>query len=301
MGARASLRVAAAQYPIDEPGSLAEWREKVARWVAEGVATGAELIVFPEYAAMEQAATFGATTAGNLRESLEAVAGIAGERAAFHVRLAQQHGVHILTGSGPVPREAGRFVNAAQLVAPRGLVGEQDKLVMTPFEHDWGISAGAPVRVFDTALGRIGVAICYDSEFPLIARAMAEAGAEIILVPSCTERVSGFHRVRTSAMARALENGIATIMSPTVGDAPWSPAVDHNHGAAGIFVPSEHAVCDTGVIAEGKLDEPGWVTGTIDLAALRGVRAKGEMRNFTDWPKQPGAGPLPAAEMIDLR
>ncbi len=74
---------------------------------------------------------------------------------------------------------------------------------MTPFERDWGISGGAPLRVFDTALGKIAVLICYDSEFPLLARALAEAGAEVILVPSCTERVSGFHRVRTGSMARA--------------------------------------------------------------------------------------------------
>ena len=93
------------------------------------------------------------------------------------------------------------------------------------------------MRVFETALGRIGVAICYDSEFPLLARALTEAGAEIVLVPSCTERVSGYYRVRTGAMARALENTIATVMSPTVGDALWSPAVDRNAGAAGIFVP----------------------------------------------------------------
>ena len=94
--------------------------------------------------------------------------------------------------------------------------------------------------MFDTTLGRIGVAICYDSEFPLLVRAMAEAGAEVVLVPSCTERISGYHRVRTGARARALENQIATVVSPTVGDALWSPAVDHNVGAAGIYVPSEH-------------------------------------------------------------
>ncbi len=57
---------------------------------------------------------------------------------------------------------------------------------------------------------------------------MAEAGAEMLLVPSCTERVSGYHRVRTGARARALENQIAAIVSPTVGDALWSPAVDRN-------------------------------------------------------------------------
>jgi len=289
MNAPSKIAIAAAQYPIGQPASLPEWREKVAKWVADGAATGAELLVFPEYAAIEQAACFGPEVYGDLKATLHKVAEIAGERVAFHSELAAMHKVHILVGSGPLLKDDGRFVNAAQLVTPSGIVGEQEKLVMTPFERDWGISAGGPVRVFDTALGRIGIAICYDSEFPLLVRAMAEAGAELILVPSCTERVAGYHRVRTGSMARALENQIATVQSPTVGDALWSPAVDRNSGAAGVYVPSEALVSETGVLAEGTMNEPGWVTATVNLRALKKLRSAGEMRNFNDWPLQPGA------------
>ncbi len=118
---------------------------------------------------------------------------------------------------------------------------------------------------------------------------MAESGAGVILVPSCTERVSGYHRVRTGSQARALENTIATVQSPTVGDAPWSPAVDFNAGAAGIYVPSEHGISDTGVLAEGHMNAAEWVTATIDLARLKRIRETGEMHNFEDWTLQPGA------------
>ncbi len=297
----ASLRVAAAQYPIDRPGSLSAWQDKIARWVAEGAATGAQLLVFPEYAAIEQAGAFGAEVAGDLAATLEAVAGQAGERIAFHVDLAGRHNVHILIGSGPVKNSDGRYVNAAQLVAPSGLVGEQEKIIMTPFERDWGMSPGTPLRVFETALGRLAIAICYDCEFPLLVRAQAEAGAEVVLVPSCTERISGYHRVRTGCMARALENTIATVQSPTVGDAPWSPAIDHNRGAAGIYVPSEQGVCDDGVLVAGVVDQPGWVAATIDLGRLARVRTTGEMRNFHDWSLQPGARPVAAdVEIVSL-
>ena len=141
-------------------------------------------------------------------------------------------------------------------------------------------------------IGNFGIAICYDSEFPLLGRALAEAGAEAVLVPSCTERISGFHRVRTGAMARALENTFATVQSPTVGDALWSPAVDRNEGAAGIYVPSEHGVSDTGVVAEGTLNKAEWVVGQVDLARLQRIKATGEMRNFADWSTQPGASAL---------
>ncbi|MGO4683373.1 carbon-nitrogen hydrolase family protein [Hyphomicrobium sp. 2TAF46] len=285
-----SLKVASSQYPIGQPRTLAEWEKKIALWVKHGAATGAELLVFPEYAAIEQAACFGPEVYEDLQATLTKVAELKESRVQLHLELAKKHNVHILVGSGPVKKTDGRFVNAAQLVTPKGSVGEQEKLVMTPFEHNWGVTAGGPVRVFSTSLGTIGIAICYDSEFPLIARAMAEAGAEVLLVPSCTERTSGYHRVRTGSMARALENTIAAVQSPTVGDAPWSPAVDFNAGAAGIYVPSEHDVSDTGVLAEGTLNAAEWVSAEIDLARLARVRETGEMHNFGDWLKQPGGG-----------
>jgi predicted amidohydrolase len=292
MAGRETLRVAAAQYPIGQPADLDEWESKISDWVAAGANTGAELLVFPEYAAIEQAAAFGPQVYSDLSATLDAVAKEAGARVAHHLELARKYGVHILVGSGPVRKADGRYVNAAQLVTPSGLVGEQEKIIMTPFERDWGISAGGPLRVFETAIGTLGIAICYDSEFPLLVRAMAEAGAEVLLVPSCTERISGYHRVRTGSIARALENTIASVQSPTVGDALWSPAVDRNAGSAGIYVPSEPGVADDGVLAEGRLNEPQWVSATINLGALRRVKSSGEMRNFSDWSNQPGVSSL---------
>ena len=292
MSHRQTLKVASAQFPIDKPATLDAWRDKIARWVADGAATGAEVLVFPEYAAIEQAAALGEMVYGDLDATLQAVANLEGDRVGLHQELAAKHRVHILVGSGPSRKGEGRFVNAAQLVTPNGSVGVQEKLIMTPFETDWGVSAGTQARVFDTALGLIGINICYDSEFPLLARAMAEAGAELLLVPSCTERVSGYHRVRTGSRARALENQIAAIVSPTVGDALWSPAVDRNTGAAGIYVPSEQTVSDTGILAQGELNAAQWVTADVDLARLRHLRTSGEMRNYIDWPNQAGATKL---------
>lgn len=292
---RDTLKVAAAQYPIDAVATMDDWRDKVAAWVETGAATGAELLVFPEYAAIEQVHALGPEVYGDLEATLKAAAELAGERVAFHVDLARRHGVHILVGSGPLAREDGRYVNAAQLVTPDGAIGEQHKLILTPFERDWGMVAGRQLCVFETGIGRIASVICYDSEFPYLARATVSAGAELLLVPQCTERISGHHRVRTGAMSRALENQVASVTSPTIGEALWSAAVDRNTGAAGIFVPAEHGVSDTGVLAEGRINEPGWVTATIDFRHLRALRSGGEMRNFVDWMEQPGAQGAAAA------
>lgn len=287
-----TIRVAAAQYPFGQPATFAAWAANLAAWVERGAATGAQLLLFPEYGAIELAATGGEKVAGDLQATLAAVAASAPAMEATIVALARRHNVHILAGSGPSRRADGRFTNAARLITPAGRIGIQEKMIMTPFEVSWGVVPGDALKVFDTKLGRIGIAICYDCEFPLLVRAQAEVGAEVILIPSCTERLAGFHRVRAGAVARALESQIATVTSPTIGDASWSPAVDHNTGAAGIFTPPEAQIAETGVLAEGRINEPGWIAATIDLAALRRVRREGEMRNHADWQRQPGASPL---------
>lgn len=292
------IRIAAAQYPIDRHATLAAYKQKLARWVEEAAGKGASLLVFPEYGAMEWA---GMLPDASLAQSLAGVSDAMQEMDAALAELAAKFNVHVLAASGPSARPGGRYVNAARLVAPNGRIGVQDKLIMTPFERDWGITGGDGLRVFDTALGRIGVAICYDSEFPLLVRAQVEAGARIILVPSCTEFMAGYHRVRTGAMARALENTCFVAMSPLVGEARWSPAVDVNVGAAGIFGPADQAQSDTGVVAEGILSAPQWLYGDVEPAALEALTRTGEMRNRADWSQQPGAGPLAThVEVVSL-
>jgi predicted amidohydrolase len=297
----ALLRIAAAQYPLDALGSLGAYRDKVAGWVGEAAASGAQLLVFPEYGAMEYAAASGPTVASDLKASLAAAADALPEMDAAHSELARRHRVHILAASGPSRRDGGRHVNAARLFAPSGKAGTQEKLIMTPFERDWGVSPGKSLRVFETEFGCIGVAVCYDAEFPLLVRAQAEAGAQILLVPSCTEFASGYHRVCTAARARALENTCVTVLSPTVGDAPWSPATDRNFGAAGIYVPADQGYCVTGVVAEGRANVAQWIYGEVDLERLARLRTTGEMRNATDWHAQPCATPLAGdAELVAL-
>jgi predicted amidohydrolase len=295
------ITIAATQYPPTLLADLGAYKDKLAQWVGDAVQRRAQLLVFPEYGAMEYAGAFG-VAAHDLTASLQAVSDALPEMDAAHATLARQHGLHILAASGPQRLPDGRTVNAARLFAPSGRMGVQHKLMMTPFERNWGISPGAGQCVFATTLGRIGIAICYDSEFPVLVRAQCEAGAEIVLVPACTEFISGYHRVRTAALARALENGCVTVQSPTVGHAPWSPAIDVNVGAAGIFAPAERGLSDTGVLAEGDLNRPGLISAVVDLGQVRRIRASGEMRNSSDWALQPGVVPLAhTIERVDLR
>jgi predicted amidohydrolase len=140
--------------------------------------------------------------------------------------------------------------------------------------------------IFETKLCKFGVLICYDSEFPLLARSLAEAGAEVILVPSATEALAGYSRVRIGAMARALENQCVTVHSPTVGPAPWCFAMEENTGAAAVYGPPDRGFPATGVMAIGELNLPGWTYATVSLEAIRAVRADGGVLNLSHWPEQ---------------
>ena len=80
------------------------------------------------------------------------------------------------------------------------------------------IEAGDALKVFDFDGVRAGIAICYDIEFPLPVRAQCEAGARLLLVPSCTDTEAGATRVRVGCLARALENRCFVAQAVTAGD-----------------------------------------------------------------------------------
>lgn len=284
------LKLAAAQYPIDWLEGWPAYQAKVTGWVERAAAEGAQLLVFPEYGSMELASLFPDPVPGDLVRQLGAVASLEAQLLDLHAGLAHRHGLHILVPSLPVEVSPGQFHNRAWLLGPDGSRGFQDKVVMTRFEREqWGVSGAPELKVFETALGRIGVCICYDVEFPLLARAQVEAGAELILAPSCTETLRGYWRVRVGAQARALENQCVVVQSPTVGEAPWSPAVDMNRGAAGVYGPPDLGFPDDGVLAAGRLDAPEWLLAEIDLDRVAEVRAQGAVLNHRHWPEQAAA------------
>ncbi|WP_373474729.1 carbon-nitrogen hydrolase family protein [Sphingorhabdus sp.] len=282
----AVVRIAAAQYPIGQPDSLVGWQAKVAQWVGDAAGQGAQLLVFPEYAAMELAA-IDASTAGDLHASLRAVVALGPQIDAHYARLAQRFGVTVLGGTRPFGLGDGRIVNRATLYLPDGRSGHQDKIMMTRFEREsWDIKGGTSLRVFRTPLGMLGISTCYDVEFPMIARAQAKAGAQLVLCPSCTDSLQGYHRVRIGAQARALENQIFVVQAPTVGMAPWSPALDENYGAAGLFVPPDGDSPDDGVVATGTEGQGTWVIADADLGRVKRWRNSGAVRPFAHWPEQ---------------
>jgi predicted amidohydrolase len=291
----APLRLGLLQYPIERPASVEQWATKLDRWLAEGRAAGAELLVLPEYACVELGPALSGLDTPDEPAELAAMVGAADAILAAMRDAARRHGVWLLPGTLPMRGPEGRVVNRAPFITPEGALAHQEKMAMTRFEAErWGVSCGAEPAVFDTPWGLIGVSICYDVEFPKHVRAQVEAGAWLILAPSCTDSMHGFNRVRFSAQARALENQCYVAVTPTVGEAPWSAALDRNRGFAAVYGPVDHGFPEDGVLARGPLDMPGWVFCDLDPARIEAVREEGAVRNHRDWPTGPVGRPFPA-------
>ncbi len=290
------IRIAACQYAIELHESWEAYASHLEGLCAEAAATGAKLLVLPEYAGLVLAGQLPPEKRSDLQASIVGIQPLLQDWRALCAGIAAKLGVYLQPGSLPVRDADGRFRNRAWLFGPGGELGFQDKLIMTRFEREqWGIVAGEGLKVFDTALGRLGILICYDNEFPLLARTLAEGGADLILAPSCTDTEAGYNRVRIGAQARALENQIAVLQSPTVGYAPWSPALDENIGRAGLYVPPDYGMPSNGVIAESPELCPStsqWLICDLDLDEVRRVRAQGQVFTRRDWPEQFGQAQL---------
>ncbi|MEO7735975.1 MAG: carbon-nitrogen hydrolase family protein [Kofleriaceae bacterium] len=281
-----TVRVAAWQYPIERVGSWDAWLAKLDRGFADAAGRGATVCVVPEYAAMELTALCGGPD-DDLAAQLDALQPLLPGYLAAYAQLARRHALTIVAGSFPERLASGEVRNRLRVHTPDGAV-VIEKLQMTRFERErWGVGGGDHQAVVELGGLRLGVAICYDAEFPLLVRRLVAAGADLIAVPSCTDAAAGYHRVRVACQARALENQCYVVQAPLVGLAPWSIAVDENVGAAGVFGPPDRGLPDDGVIALGVYNEPGWLVADLDLAALARVRADGQVLNHLDW-ERPG-------------
>lgn len=301
-----TVRVASAQYEIECFLNWEAIEAKLESWIEEAAAAGAQLLVFPEYASLEMAGAadrriedrrspdrhqLGPLPVPHDRRAedsllwiTDAIQPLIPRYQALFAALAARHRVYVLGGSIPVRHLDGSLTNTAFLFAPDGGMGTQDKIVLTRWEREiWQMRGGHQVRVFDTEFGPIGINICYDVEFPAIARQQAEAHARIILAPCCCDSLRGYYRVRVGARARALENQAYVIQAPAVGNADWLAAIDRCVGFAGIYAPPDLGPRENGVIAQGKADEVGWVYADLDLAAVDRIRGNKVIANATEW------------------
>jgi len=282
-----NVKIATAQYNISFLDNWRAYEEKIEGWIVDATEQDAKILLFPEYFSMELASLFGPDIYSSLNKQLVSMQTLLDDFIQLFKTMAIKYQCIIQAGTFPVTFESLIYQNRAYLFMPDGRIDYQDKLMMTRFENEqWLIKSGQQLKCFETVYGKIAINICYDSEFPLLARAQVEAGCVLILVPSCTDTVAGYHRVKIGCQARALENQCYVVQASLVGDAPWSEAVDVNVGAAAIYTPVDRGFPDNGILSVGKFNAVQWVIGEISPTACAVVRDQGQVFNYRDWPLQ---------------
>lgn len=281
------MKVAVCRYPVGMPADFDAFAAKQEMLLEAAARAGAGVAVLPEYLSLEIAAAFASDVRANLAASLSALQPLQHAWRTLFTDLARRYGLAIQAGTFLTRTGEGRYRNRAWWFAPDGTQVWQDKLQLTGFEKRTGIiEGGDALKVFDAGGVRAGIAVCYDSEFPLPVRAQCEAGARLLMVPSCTDTEAGATRVRVGCLARALENRVFVAQSVTAGLAEWSPALDVNTGEATIYAPMDRDLPADGIVATTRGDDAIWAIADLDFDALEASRAHAQVANDRDWPGQ---------------
>ncbi|HSX03452.1 MAG TPA: carbon-nitrogen hydrolase family protein [Rhabdochlamydiaceae bacterium] len=275
------MMVTTVQYLLESLSSWKSFETKIEQCVKTAADKESALILFPEYLAMELVTLFPPT---DIAQQFEKLQTFLPQFLDFFKRLAKKYELSICTGTFPV-KEAAKFRNRAFLIAPSGSIDFQDKLQLTQAERQNSvIERGNEIKVFRLPEALIGISICYDSEFPPICRKQVEAGAELILVPSCTISEAGFYRVHISSRARAIENQCYVITSTTLGPMSWGNEADQTVGSCGIFCPADVGFPTDGILCKG-CEKPlqDFCHEALNFDLLKNVRKAGNVLNHEDW------------------
>ncbi len=243
---------------------LATNARAVAAEIGRAAAAGAKLACFPE------AVNILRGHQPDLRESMPAEGHCPVLAAASAASKA--HGLHVHLGSILVRQASGKMLNRGYLLGPDGsTLATYDKIHLFDADLDDGsrpeselFDCGSESSVVETPLGRLGLSICFDLRFSHLFVALAEAGADIILVPSSFSTVTGPVHWLPLLKARAIETGCYVIAAAQCG-AHEPPLVTHGHSVA--ISPWGEVLCQAG-------NSPAMLLFEADLAAVREARRR---------------------------
>jgi predicted amidohydrolase len=255
--------------------SFEEYAEKVADLLAQ--TTGADIVIFPEV-----------VTAGVMWMAFDplkrdpdapAVAELTRQYKELFGAHARASGQTILAGSHVEGVDGGLF-NTAFLFHPDGRIDSHSKTHVFPTELESGSREGESLNVFEIEGITVGMAICYEMEFPEVATVLARKGAELILVPSYNNTEAAFYRVRHTSAARAIENQVFVVHAGGYGaaDAP----VGAGWARASVLTPCDTGFPADGVLAEAKENVEDIIFADLDFDLLREVRETGAARIIRD-------------------
>jgi predicted amidohydrolase/ribosomal protein S18 acetylase RimI-like enzyme len=273
------VRIAAVQYLLRPIASFDDFAKQVEFFVHSAREYNAHFVLFPEYFTMQLLSYINEPAPAM---AVRRLARMTPEYEALFMRLAKETGMYIIGGTHPV-FQRGKIFNAAHLFTPNGRIFRQKKVHLTSTESGpYQLSRGHGLYLYHTDFGNIAILVCYDVEFPEVARVMSEAGAEILFVPSCTDGREAFCRVRYCAQSRAIENQVYVAMTGTVGNLPLVPYMSTNYGQAAILTPSDYFFARDGIAAEGNINQEQMIVADVDLDLLDEQRVNGSVIPLQD-------------------
>lgn len=274
-----SVRIGAVQYKMRAISSFEDFAQQVAFFVDVASDYRCDFVVFPELFTLQLLGLARSKRPGLAARKL---ADFTPRYLELMTALAIKHDVNIVGGS-LFSIEHGRLFNIAYLFRRNGTLGKQYKLHVTPSERKWwGVEGGSRVEVFETDRGRVAINVCYDVEFPELARIAAKSGAQILFVPFNTEGRHGYLRVRHCAQARAIENHLYVVIAGCTGNLPNVENADIHYAQSAILTPVDIPFARDGVADECQPNVETIVMHDVDLELLRRHRYTGTTTNWAD-------------------
>lgn len=279
-GARkTTARIGCIQWQMRELNSVEELLQQAEYFIDALSDYRCDIALFPEFF---NAPLMGVTPHSSSVEAIRALAGYTDQIRDEISRLAVSYNINVVAGSMPVV-EDNELYNVAFLCRRDGTTASQYKLHPTPHEKkDWVMQGGNTLNLFETDFGRIGILICYDVEFPELARLLGEKEMEILLVPFWTDTKNGYLRVRRCAQARAIENECYVAIAGSIGNLPKVDNVDIQYGQTAVFSPSDFAFPHDAIMAETTPNTEMTLIVDVDLDKLQELQNEGSVRNYLD-------------------
>lgn len=271
-----TIRLAAASMN-SELGQYEKTLATIAKYAAEAAEQKADLVVFPELV------VHGHCTP-NTFDVAEPIPGPSVERLCD---LAKLH--NIFVSAGMSEKENNIVYNTQVIVGPNGYVGKQRKIHMSR-DESFFYKGGRDISVFDLGKCKVGIVICYDNQFPELARIVALKGADVILMPHAARqgrwdddaeseaaaRLHVFDYFTSSYRMRARENACFCVYCDQAGKAGYVDAWPRDHhnqphhpGGAMIIGPDGNLITHTQT--ERICDE--MIVSDLDVALLAKTRS----------------------------
>ncbi|MFC4255354.1 GNAT family N-acetyltransferase [Altererythrobacter xixiisoli] len=276
-----SVRIATCQLQARAVKDYAEFIRQIEYFVDVAADYEADFILFPELFTLSLLSAEPEELSS--KQSIEALSRYTPKIRKALSDMALNYNINIIGGSHPTRMPDGDIHNVAYVCLRDGSIHEQEKIHPTPNEaYWWNIKGGDSIDVIQTDCGPIGVLICYDSEFPELARRLVDEGARIIFVPFCTDSRQGYMRVRYCAQARAIENQCFVVMSGNVGNLPNVANMDIQYAQSCILTPCDFPFARDGIAAEASENVETLTISDVNLADIAWARAEGTVKNLAD-------------------